>query len=76
VKLLRCVAYPAIISSKKSGICWSIELFGKVENQPLLQHVLIIAAGDGYLSISVTDGTVAALRQPLYEDFFNCITVH
>ena len=51
----------------------SIEIFGKKKDQPSPQHVLMIDAGDGYFSITLTAEDLKELRQAQYEEFFNSI---
>jgi hypothetical protein len=49
----------------------SIEVFGKKKDQPSPHHLLMLDAGDGYFSISLTADTLKELNQPQYEEFFN-----
>jgi hypothetical protein len=51
----------------------SIEIFGKKKDQPSPQHILMINAGDGYFSITLTAEDLKELRQVQYEEFFNSI---
>lgn len=51
----------------------SIEVFGKKKDQPSPHHLLMIDAGDGYFSITLTAETVRELHQSQYEQFFNSI---
>jgi hypothetical protein len=52
---------------------WSLEMYGKEKNQPLPQRFLVLDAGDGYYSVSLTTKTRDGLKLPMYEDFFNSI---
>lgn len=54
---------------------WSIELYGKEKSKPVPQRLLILDAGDGYYSVSLTVEKRKDLELPLYEDFFNSISL-
>ena len=52
---------------------WSLEMFGKEKNKPNPQRYLVLDAGDGYFSISLTTRNRDELKLPMYEDFFNSL---
>jgi hypothetical protein len=54
---------------------WSIEMYGKKKNQPSPQRFVVLDAGDGYFSVSLTAKTRNDLQLPMYEDFFNSLGV-
>lgn len=51
----------------------STEVFGKTNNQPPPHRLLMIDAGDGYYSITITVRDRAALKLPKFNNFFNSI---
>jgi hypothetical protein len=54
---------------------WSIELYGKQKNKPSPQRLVVLDAGDGYFSISLTAGTRNDLQLAMYDEFFNSLRI-
>jgi hypothetical protein len=54
---------------------WSIEMYGKKKNKPSPQRFVVLDAGAGYFSISLTAGARNDLQLPVYEDFFNSLGI-
>jgi len=53
----------------------SLEMYGKEKDKPSPQRFLILDSGDGYYSVSVTVSTRDDLQLPVYEDFFNSLSL-
>jgi hypothetical protein len=53
----------------------SLEMYGKEKNKPSPQRFLILDSGDGYYSVSVTVSARNDLQLPLYEDFFDSLSL-
>jgi hypothetical protein len=53
----------------------SMEMYGKARNKPSPQRFVILDAGDGYFSISLTVGTRSDLQLPIDDEFFNSLGV-
>ena len=53
----------------------SIEMFGKKKDKPSPQHFLILDSGDGFFSVGLTVEKRPELQLPIYEDFFNSISL-
>lgn len=54
---------------------WSIEMWGKKKGKPSPQRFIILDAGDGYFSISLTAATRNDLQLPMYAEFFNSLEI-
>jgi hypothetical protein len=54
---------------------WSIEMYGKKKNKPSPQRFVVLDAGDGYFSVSLTAKMRSDLQLPMYEDFFNSLGI-
>jgi hypothetical protein len=52
---------------------WSIEMWGKKKGRPSPQRFVVLDAGDGYFSISLTAATRNDLQLQMYEEFFNSL---
>jgi hypothetical protein len=53
----------------------SIEIYGKERNQPAPQHLVIVDAGDGFYSVTVTAQTREMLKADKFDTFFNSLAV-
>jgi hypothetical protein len=53
----------------------SLEVYGKRKDKPSPQHLVIVEATDGYLSISLTVESRDDLELPLHDDFFNNLDI-
>ena len=53
----------------------SLEIYGKKKNKPSPQHFIIVEAPDGFFSVSLTAANRDDLKLPLYDDFFNSLTL-
>jgi hypothetical protein len=53
----------------------SLEMYGKEKDKPSPQRFLILDSGDGYYSVSVTVSIRDDLQLPVYEDFFNSLSL-
>jgi hypothetical protein len=63
---------PSKLDPDKLGF-WSLEIYGKERNNPLPQRFLILDAGDGFFSVSLTTKSRDELKLSIYEDFFNSL---
>ena len=54
---------------------WSVEMYAKEGNNPPPQHYLIMDSGDGFYSVTLTVAHRNDLQQPVYDDFFNGLSL-